>query len=150
MPRLRRQLRNIERFGAYAVIADIGTNDLSKSSLDPMKLAEEIVEYLREISELPGVAAVVILPIMPQSKEAPAKSRHHWRHNFKDARFAVNRMTDLVRAMPRVMTWRRVVGLNSTRFLLHDGVHIDQHGTTVYIKSVRRAALFTAHSIRRR
>ena len=29
-------------------------------------------------------------------------------------------------------------------------MHIDQRGSTVYIKSVRRAALFTAHSIRRR
>ena len=57
MPRLRRELRDIERFGASVVIADIGTNDLSPSSLDPMKLAEDIVEYLREISELRGVCA---------------------------------------------------------------------------------------------
>ena len=33
------------------------SKDLSKSSLDPMKLAEDIVEYLREISELRGVCA---------------------------------------------------------------------------------------------
>ena len=66
---LRRQLRDIEPFGASVVIADIGTNDLSPSSLDPMKLAEDIVEYLREISELPGVAAVVILTITPRSEE---------------------------------------------------------------------------------
>ena len=48
------------------MIADIGTNDLSPPSLDPMTLAEDIVEYLREISELQGVEAVVIFPIMPR------------------------------------------------------------------------------------
>ena len=152
MPWLRRQLRDIELFGASVVIADIGgTNDLSPPSLDPMKLAKDIIEYLREISELRDVEAVVILPIMPRSEEAPAKSRHHWRTDFEEARLAVNRrVTDLVSAMPRVMTWRHVGGLNSTRFLLHDGVHMDQRGTAVYVKSVRRAALFAAHSIRRR
>ena len=73
----------------------------------------------------PGVEAVVILPITPRSKEASAKSRHHWRPDFEEARLAVNsRVTELVRAMPRVMTWRHVGGLNSTRFLLHDGVHM--------------------------
>ena len=46
MPQLRRQLNDIERFGASVVIADIGPNNLSPSSLDQMKLAEDIVEYL--------------------------------------------------------------------------------------------------------
>ena len=125
VPRLRRQLRDIELFSASVVIADIRTNDLSPSSLDPKKLAENIVEYLREISEPRGVEAVVILPITPRTEEAPAKSRHHWRPNFEEARFAINRrVTDLVRAMPRIMTWRHVGGLTSTRFLLHDGVHM--------------------------
>ena len=32
VPRLRRQVRDIERFGASVVIADIGTNDLSPSN----------------------------------------------------------------------------------------------------------------------
>ena len=119
VPRLGCQLHDIERFGASVVIADIVTNDLSPSSLDPMKLAEDIVEYLREISELRDVEAVVILTITPRSEEAPAKSRHHWRTDFEEARIAVNRrMTDLIGAMPRVMTWRRVGGINSTPFLL--------------------------------
>ena len=61
------------------------------------------------------------LTITPRSEEAPAKSRHHWRPDFEEARLAVNsRVTELVRAM----TWRHVGGLNSTRFLLHDGVHM--------------------------
>ena len=152
VPRLRRQLRHIERFIASVVIADIGTNDLSPSSMERMKLADDIVECLRDISELRGVAAVVILPITPRSKEAPAKSRHHWRTDFEEARLAVNRrVTDLVAAMLRVMTWRHVGGLYSKLFLLHDGVHMDQRGTAaVYVKSVRRAAVFAARSIRRR
>ena len=77
-----------------------------------MKLEEDTVEYLREISELPGVEAVVILTITPRSEEAPANSRYRWRPDFKEARLAVNRrVTDLIGAMPRVMTRRHVGGL---------------------------------------
>ena len=87
VPRLRRQVHDIERFCASVVIADIG-------------------EYLREISELRGVEAVVILPIMPRAEEAPANSRHCWCPDFEEDRLAVNRrVTDLVGAMTRVMTW---------------------------------------------
>ena len=107
----------------------------------PVVIAD-IGEYLREISELRGVEAVVILPIMPRAEEAPANSRHCWGPDFEEARLAVNHcVTDPVGAMPRVMTWRHVGGLNSTRFLRHCSVHMDQRGTAVYIKSVRRAAL---------
>ena len=89
VPWLGCQLRDIERFGASVVITDIGTNDLSPSSLDPKKLPEDIVEYLREISELPGMEAVVILTITPRSEETPAKSRHRGRSDFEEARLAV-------------------------------------------------------------
>ena len=61
------------------------------------------------------------------SEEAPAKSRHHWRPDFEEARLAVNRrVTDLVRPMPRVMTWlydvsgKEVVDLVYDSRVFHD------------------------------
>ena len=151
VPQLKNLLPDIQRFGASVVVVSIGTNDLSPSSVQPMQLAEDIVDILRQISEMQGVEAVVILPITPRAVEAPANSRHRWRPDFEEARLAVNlRVKELVGAMPRVMTWRHVGGLNSVRFLISDGVNLDMRGRAVYVRSVRRAALFAARSIRRR
>ena len=101
VPQLKNLLPDIQRFGASVVVVSIGTNDLGPSSVQPMQLAEDIVDILRQISEMLGVEAVVILPITPRAVEAPANSRHPWRPDFEEARLAVNlRVKELVGAMP--------------------------------------------------
>jgi len=134
VPRLWSYVDHTQTTRPTVVFIDIGTNDLSVPTYDPLTLAQDIVDIARCFGDYESVRHVSISEMLRRNDNR--------RPNFNLARMeTIMEMRWLVCEDPNIHTCHhRGLTQDWQQHLREDGVHLNQGGTCQYIMNVWKEA----------
>ena len=137
------------------VFLDIGTNDLTV--MHPQELFSQVMATARGLVNTCGVKTVVLLQVLPRTVEgrfgqpAEFQTKVEQYNNIIQSNVYHQKFIDPVYNVPStpITYWFHRGFRSDIGSLIVDGVHLNQTGLPLYIKSLKRAILRFSPEVRR-
>lgn len=125
------------------LLLDIGSNDLSYSSLSPTTFVDELERYVSHLLAVTSVREVVIFQVFYRASGYQPRRHQRERREYNAAVDEANELLHLMCKKRSNLHVFRLQGMrgNAESYLLHDGVHLNQQGQEKHKWHYRRAII---------
>ena len=149
---LRNSFSQILEIQPDLILLDIGTNDLTVMS--PQQLFSQVYAVAQDIIDMCQVKRVVLLQVLPRTVEGrwgqppPFQEKVESYNSLLKSQVYQDKMSS-VSPQPTIGFWFHKGFRTDISSLISDGVHLNDAGLPLYIRSLRRAVLKASPEVRR-